>query len=56
VIRSYSWGLLPAAMNRSEGRRLAQREAGKSWVPLLVTDEYEIVAGSKQIIAWAQSH
>lgn len=56
VIRSYGWGLLPAAMNRSEGRRLAQRETGKSWIPLLVTDEDEILAGSKQIIAWAESH
>jgi hypothetical protein len=56
VVRSYSWGLLPASLNRSEGRRLAQRETGKSWVPLLVTDDCEIVAGSKQIIAWAENH
>jgi hypothetical protein len=56
VIRSYGWGLLPAALNRSEGRRLAQDATGTSWIPLLVTDNSEIVAGSAKIRAWAAEH
>ncbi|MBV8990188.1 MAG: hypothetical protein JOY58_05000 [Solirubrobacterales bacterium] len=56
VIRSHGWGLLPATLNRSEGRRLARRETGRSWLPLLVTDAGEIVAGSWKIPAWAQAH
>lgn len=56
VIRSHGWGLLPAALNRSEGRRLARRETGKSWLPLLVTDDGAVVAASKQIAAWAEAN
>jgi hypothetical protein len=56
VIRSYGWGLLPAALNRSVGRRLAIEHAGKSWLPLLVTDAGEIVAGSHPIKLWASEH
>jgi hypothetical protein len=53
VLRSYGWGLLPAAVNRSEGRRLAREVTGKSWLPLLVTDSGEIIAGSNHIKEWA---
>jgi hypothetical protein len=53
VIRSYGWGLLPAALNRSTGRRLAREATGKSWLPLLLTDAGQAVAGSETIKAWA---
>jgi hypothetical protein len=56
IIRSYGWGLLPAALNRSEGRRLARRATGKSWVPLLDTDDGEPIAGSASIKEWAIHH
>ena len=56
VIRSYGWGALPAALNRSEGRRLARRATGKSWIPLLVTDSNKLITGSKSIQAWAAEH
>jgi hypothetical protein len=56
VIRSYGWGLLPAALNRSEGRRLARQATGKSWIPLLVTDDSETITGSTKITAWAAQH
>jgi hypothetical protein len=55
VIRSYGWGLLPVALNRSEGRRLARRATGKSWIPLLLTDD-ELIAGSTNIKEWAIHH
>jgi hypothetical protein len=53
VIRSYGWELFPAALNRSTGRRLAREATGKSWLPLLVTDDGQAVAGSHAIRAWA---
>jgi hypothetical protein len=56
VIRSYGWGLLPAALNRSEGRRLARQATSKSWIPLLVTDDGETITGSTKITAWAAEH
>jgi hypothetical protein len=56
VVRSYGWGLLPRALNRSVGRRLAIEHTGKSWLPLLVTDAGEIVTGSQAIKLWAIEH
>ena len=53
VVRSYGWGLLPRGLNRSLGRRLAIEHTGRSWLPLLVTDAGEIVAGSQAIKLWA---
>ena len=53
IIRSYGWGLLPAALNRSEGRRLARQATDKSWIPLLVTDAGDVIAGSDRIKNWA---
>jgi hypothetical protein len=54
IIRSYGWGLLPAVLNRSEGRRLAQRVTGKSWIPMLLTDDGDVITGTRKIKAWAQ--
>ena len=56
MVRSYGWGLLPAAFNRSEGRRLARRATGRSWLPLLETATGEVVAGSERIAEWAAAH
>jgi len=56
VVRSHGWGLLPDALNRSEGRRLARAATGKSWLPLLLTDDHEVIAGSKTIGVWAAQH
>jgi hypothetical protein len=56
VIRSYGWGLFPAALNRSTGRRLAREATGKCWLPLLVTDDGQAVAGSDAIRAWADAN
>jgi hypothetical protein len=56
IVRSYGWGLLPAALNRSEGRRLARQRTGKSWLPLLITDSGDTVAGSDNITTWAAQH
>jgi hypothetical protein len=54
VVRCYGWGLLPDRLNRSQGRREVRRLTGQSWVPLLVTDDREMVRGSREIIAWAK--
>lgn len=56
VIRSRGWGALPAFLNRSEGRKLARRATGSSWVPLLETESGELIAGSEKIIDWAERH
>ena len=53
VIKTYSVGALPPV---TRGRREVKRLSGQSWVPLLVTDDGEVVSDSAQIIAWAQQH
>ena len=56
VIKSYGLGILPDAFNRTTGRQEAKRLTGSSMVPVLVTDDDEVVAGSKEIAAWARAH
>jgi glutathione S-transferase-like protein len=56
VIKSYGWGMLPDALNRTSGRQEAKRLTGKTWVPVLVTDVGEVVSDSKKIVEWAESH
>jgi glutaredoxin 2 len=42
--------------NKTRGRREVQELTGKKWVPVLVTDDGETVADSKNIVAWAKTH
>ncbi len=56
VIRSYGLGILPDFLNRTRGRREAKRLTGSNVVPVLVTDEGEVVADSKKIVAWARAN
>jgi hypothetical protein len=56
IIRSYGWRLLPGALNRSEGRRLARHATGKAWLPLLMTETGELIAGSSCIKEWAREN
>lgn len=56
VVKSYGLGLLPDVLNRTSGRREVKRLTGTSWVPVLVTDEGEIVQGSGEIADWAKAN
>jgi hypothetical protein len=56
VIRSYGLALLPDALNGTPGRKEAKRLTGKTTVPVLVTDDDEVVADSKNIVAWAKAN
>ena len=55
VVRSYGWGLLPAWLNRTAGRREVRRLTGSDWVPVLVTGD-EVVQGTAAIVRWAADH
>lgn len=55
VVRTYGWGLLPRALNRTAGRREVRRLTGDDWVPLLVTGD-QVVKGSREIAAWAAAN
>jgi len=56
VVKAYGLAALPDAVNRTSGRREAKRLTGKTMVPVLVTDDDEVVADSKNIVAWARAH
>ena len=57
VIRSYGLATLPDGIfNRTSGRREAKRLTGKATVPVLVTDDGEVVSESERIVAWAREH
>ena len=56
VVKSYGLRLLPDVLNRTEGRREAKRLTGSTTVPVLVTEEGEVVSDSKRIVAWAREH
>ena len=57
VIRSYGLAMLPDGIfNRTSGRHEAKRLTGTSTVPVLVTDDGEVVSESERIVAWARKH
>jgi hypothetical protein len=56
VTKSYGYAALPCLFNRTRGRREVKQLTGESWVPVLVTDDDEVVRGSEEIVAWANAH
>jgi hypothetical protein len=54
VKKVYGLGLLPKFMN--PGRKEVRELTGSDWVPVLVTDDGEVVKDSKEIVAWAAAH
>ena len=56
VIRTFGLGILPAIFNQTPGRRQVKRLTGSYMVPVLLTDDGEVVSDSKKIIAWAQAN
>ncbi len=56
VIKTYGLGMLPEPLNFSPGRREVKRLTGNHWVPALVTDDQQVVQGSREIVDWALAH
>ena len=53
VKRCYGWEALPGVFNVTPGRREVKKLTGDVTVPVLVTDEGDVIAGSGEIAAWA---
>jgi hypothetical protein len=57
VIRAYGLAMLPdMPFNQTAGRKEVKRLTGSSMVPVLVTDDGEVVQDSKNIIDWARKN
>lgn len=56
VTKSYGLAGLPDFVNNTKGRREVRELTGSNTVPVLVTDDGEVVRDSKAIVAWAKAH
>jgi hypothetical protein len=57
LVKSYGLAVLPDALaNRSDGRQEVKRLTGDTMVPVLVTDDGEVVKDSKKIAEWARAN
>jgi hypothetical protein len=54
VQRTYGWGILGDALNPT--RKPVKDLTGQIWVPVLVTDDDEVIQGSDKIVAWAKAN
>jgi hypothetical protein len=54
VERVYGLGQLPSFMNPTRGK--VRELTGNDWVPVLVTDDGEVVQDSKRIVQWAKDN
>ena len=54
VVRCFGWASLPKVFNLTPGRRKVKKLTGDITVPVLISDEDEVVAGSGEIAAWAR--
>jgi hypothetical protein len=53
VVRCFGWEALPGIFNQTPGRRKVRELTGQVMVPVLVTDEEAVIAGSSEIVSWA---
>jgi hypothetical protein len=53
VVRCFGWTELPDVFNLTPGRREVKKLTGQTTVPVVVTDDGEVVVGSGEIVAWA---
>ncbi len=56
VVKSYGLGALPDIFNRTRGLQEVKRLTGSNMVPVLVTDDDEVIRGSDKIVDWARAH
>ena len=56
MIKSHGLGYLPEVFNRSDGRQEVKRLTGSTMVPVLVTDDGEVVTESQRIVEWTSEH
>jgi hypothetical protein len=55
VRRVYGLGILPDFMNPTR-REIRELTGGDNWVPVLVTDDGEVIQDSRRIADWARAH
>ena len=57
VVKVRGLGVGPSFMHvTTDGRREVEELTGSSMVPVLVTDDGEVINESKRIVEWAEAH
>jgi len=56
VIKSYGFAPLPAVFNKTKRRTEVKELTGNFQVPVLVTDDGQVVRESQKIVEWAKAH
>jgi Glutathione S-transferase, N-terminal domain len=56
VVKTYGLGMAPGVFNQTPGRKEVKRLTGDYWVPVLVTDDGNVIQGSREIADWAQAN
>lgn len=56
VVKAYGWAKLPKALNFTPGRKEVRELTGSDEVPVLVLDDGDYIAGTREIIAWAEAN
>lgn len=56
IVLAYGWAKLPSFLNATPGRRRVRELTGSDEVPVLELDDGEVVAGSDQIVFWAEAN
>ena len=56
VVKAYGHRFLPDFLNFTSGRREVKELTGSTTVPVLVTDDGEVVREGKGIKRWAKAH
>ena len=54
VKKTYGHGALPKALTPT--RKRVRELTGDNWVPVLVSDDGDVIQGSNQIVEWARAH
>ena len=56
VVKAYGARLLPDSLNRTGGEPEGRRLTDDRRVPILLTDDGEVVSETRNIVAWAKHH
>lgn len=56
VKKAYGWEKLPSIFNQTSGRKVVKELTGNVEVPVLVLDDGEVIAGTQQIVFWAEAN
>ena len=56
VKKAYGWEKLPSIFNQTSGRKEVKELTGNVEVPVLVLDDGEVIAGTQQIVFWAEAN